>query len=95
VSQAVEIKLFRVWLLLSGITLLAWWLGSDEHAGRSAAITYSALLIVAVKVRIIVVEFMEARRSSKKLQLAMDAWLLLLLGALAAIYGLKLDMPPV
>lgn len=90
-NRAIEARLFRVWLLLSAITVVSWWLGSEG----TAAVTYVALLIVAVKVRIIVVEFMEARRSSKKLQLAMDAWLLLLLGALALIYAFELDMPPV
>jgi len=89
-----ESRLFRVWLLLSAITLLSWWLGT-EHAGPSAAVTYCALLIVATKVRIIVSEFMEARRASKMLQRAMDAWLLLLVAALAAIYTFKLDMPAV
>jgi hypothetical protein len=89
-----ETRLFRVWLLLSAITLVAWWLGA-EHTAPSAAVTYCALLIVATKVRIIVVEFMEARQASKALQRAMDAWLFLLVAALAAIYTFKLDMPPV
>jgi hypothetical protein len=93
-DKLIEARLFRVWLVLSAITLFSWWLGS-EHAGTNAVVTYAALLVVAVKVRIIVVEFMEARRASKKLQLAMDAWLFLLLTALAAIYALKLDMPTV
>lgn len=92
--SVVEARLFRVWLVLSAITLVSWWLGT-EQAAPSAAVTYCALLIVAVKVRIIVVEFMEAQHASKKLQLAMDAWLFLLLSALAIIYTLKLDMPAV
>ena len=90
-----EARLFRVWLLLSAITLLSWWLGREHTTSPSAAVTYGALLIVATKVRIIVVEFMEARRASKTLQRAMDAWLFLLVAALAAIYTFKLDMPAV
>lgn len=93
-DKVVEARLFRVWLLLSGITLLTWWLGS-ERAASNAAVTYGALLIVAVKVRIIVVEFMEARRASPKLQRAMDAWLFLLVAVLTVVYALKLQMPPV
>ena len=83
-----------VWAFLSGVTVLSWWLGV-EHTGVSAIVTYSALTIVAVKVRVIVVEFMEARRVSRALQRAMDAWLLVLVAGLMAIYALKLDMPPV
>ena len=93
-SKAIETHLFRVWLVLSAITLLSFWLGS-EHGAAGAAVTYLALLIAAVKVRIIVVEYMEARRSSKTLQRLMDAWLLLLMAALATIYALGLGMPPV
>jgi hypothetical protein len=93
-SKAIEARLFRVWLALSTITLLSFWLGS-EHNVAAAAVTYGALLIVAIKVRIIVVAFMEARASSKTLQRLMDAWLLLLMAALATIYALGLGMPPV
>lgn len=92
-SAAVEARLFRVWLVLSAITLLSWWLGM-EH-GASALVSYAALLIVAIKVRIIVLEYMEARHAGKTLQRLMDAWLLLLMAALASIYALKLGMPPV
>ncbi|HTU64164.1 MAG TPA: cytochrome C oxidase subunit IV family protein [Polyangiales bacterium] len=93
-SKAIEAHRFRVWLALSGITLVSYWLGS-ENAGDSALITYAALLIVAIKVRVIVAEFMEARRASMKLQLAMDAWLFVLLAALTVIYTFRLDMPAV
>jgi hypothetical protein len=93
-SKAIENHLLRVWLLLSGITLLSYWLGSEGGAG-SAAVTYAALLIVAIKVRVIVVEFMEARRASRALQRTMDVWLFVLLAALFAIYTFKLDMPAV
>ena len=97
-DQAIEKKLFYVWLALSGITLLSYWLGT-EQGGMSgepnAIVTYVALAIVAVKVRVIVVEFMEARRTSKRLQFALDVWLFLLVASLSAIYALKLQMPAV
>lgn len=97
-DKAVEKRLFGVWLALSAITLLSYWLSARSDGASdepNARVTYAALLLVAVKVRAIVSEFMEARRASKKLQLAMDGWLLLLVVALAAIYALELDMPAV
>jgi hypothetical protein len=97
-QSSIERRLSRVWLLLSGITLLSWWLGL-EHGARSprldAAVTAAALLIAALKVRVIVVEFMEARHTSPKLQRAMDLWLFLLVAGLFTIYTLGLGMPPV
>lgn len=97
-NKAIESRLFGVWLGLSAVTFLSWWLGAEydgANAEPNAAVTYSALVIAAIKVRVIVVEFMEARRSSKKLQTAMDAWLFGLVAALAAIYHFKLEMPAV
>lgn len=91
-------QLRNVWLVLCGITLLSWWLGSEHSAPSTQAaalITYGALLITGVKVRLIVVKFMEAHQQSKRLQLAMDAWLLALVVGLAAIYAFKVSMPPV
>lgn len=82
----------HVWLVLSAITLVTWFLGS-EHGGH-AAITYAALLMASIKVRLIVVEFMEARRVSKTVQLVMDSWLFLLVAGLLAIYAFKLEVAP-
>lgn len=93
-----ERRLLYVWLALCAITVLSWLLGREHpgsHASASAAVAYSALLIAAVKVRVIVREFMEAQHTSPKLQLAMDAWLLLLSAALITIYTLEIEMPPV
>ena len=91
-------RLLYVWLTLSAITALSWLLGS-AHGGAdatvNAAVTYSALAIAAVKARVITIEFMEARRFSRTLQLALDAWLLILAAALTAIYAFQWDMPPV
>lgn len=97
-DKVVEARLFRVWLVLVGITLLSWWLGQEQvgaDARAHTAVAYAALAIVAVKVRVIVAAYMDARHWSKKLQLGMDVWLVLLLGALATIYTLKLGMPTV
>ena len=97
-DKAIEKKLLGVWLALSAITLLSYWLGTEQggmSGEANAAVTYIALGIVALKVRVIVVEFMEARRASKGLQHAMDIWLFLLVASLCVIYGLKLHMPAV
>ena len=52
--------------VLTGVTLLSWWLGL-RHEGQAlslnAGITVSVLLIAALKVRVIVWEFMELRHT--------------------------------
>jgi hypothetical protein len=76
--------------------MLSWWLGAEQtDAKLGAGVAYTALVIAAVKIRVILTEFMELRHAPRGLRAAMSAWLLLLFGGLMAIYGLKLDMPPV
>ena len=85
-------------MILCAITLVTWFLGVEHRTADvqvSAVATYCALVLAVVKVRVIFVEFMEARRISKTLLTLLDIWLLLLAAALIAIYALKLDMPPV
>lgn len=97
-EKTLEGRLFQVWLILSAVTLVTWFLGVERRMANvqiSAVVTYCALLLAVVKVRVIFVEFMEARRVSKTLLSLLDIWLLLLAAALMAIYALKLEMPPV
>jgi apolipoprotein N-acyltransferase len=78
-----------VWLGLSGITLISWWIGSqhDHDAARlNAVVTLSVLLIAVIKVRVIMREFMEVRHAPRLLRRFTDAWLVLLFVVLIAIY---------
>lgn len=91
-------RLLLAWLGLCTITLGAWFLsteGAPADTSSSDMLTYTGLAIATVKVRIIVVEFMEAWRQSKRLQRVFDVWLLLLMAGLALVYALGLDMPTV
>jgi hypothetical protein len=84
-------RLGLVWLALSAVTLLSWWIGSahGQPAFRlDAAVTFGVLAIAALKVRLIVSEFMEARHAPPLLRRLADAWLIALLGTLLAIYAL-------
>lgn len=83
-------RLGLVWLALSAVTLLSWWIGSAHGRPFSpnAAVTFSVLAIAALKVRLIIGEFMEARQAPRLLRLLTDAWLALLLASLLGIYAL-------
>ena len=58
-------------------------------------ITYAVILIAAIKVRVIVREFMEVRHAPNLLRRLTDGWTVFITVALLAIYSLKLSMPPV
>ena len=88
---ALKTRLSLVWLLLSAITVMSWWIGS-RHGQPSfvsnAVISYSVILMAALKIRVIVSEFMEVRHAPPLLRYLMDAWLALLVLALLSIYSI-------
>jgi hypothetical protein len=93
-----ERRLLVAWLALVAVTLVSWWIGSHHgHSAfrSSAAITYGVILIAAIKIRVIVREFMEVGHAPRLLRRLTDGWTIFLIAALLAIYSLKLSMPPV
>lgn len=83
-------RLFIVWLVLVGITLL--YLSIDHAVDKSGVLRASGLVTVAaicfacVKVRIIMREFMEVRGAPPLLCRITDLWVVLIAVALIATY---------
>ncbi|MET7768291.1 cytochrome C oxidase subunit IV family protein [Nocardia sp. NPDC005366] len=78
-----------IWLALSAITLLSWWLApghSGEPAVPSTVVTLAVVVLGAVKGRMIIRYFMEVRAAPRWLRLATDGWLLVLWSAIFAVY---------
>ena len=78
-----------VWIILSAITLVSWFLGPARVAGPAVAsgpITVAVLAMAFIKARLIIGYFMEVRTAPAWLRLATDAWLVVLWGAVLAIY---------
>ena len=82
-------KVTYVWIILSAITILSWWLGT-EHTGRAlhsnVVITIAVLAMGLFKVRLIIRNFMEVRTAPPWLRHGTDAWLVALGATLLAIY---------
>ncbi|MEH3137259.1 MAG: cytochrome C oxidase subunit IV family protein [Mycolicibacterium neoaurum] len=82
-------RLDYVWALLIAITVGSWWLGHAPTApGQSgqATITIAALVIAALKVGLIVWNFMEARVGPLWLRSSTAMWLVAVLALLLIIY---------
>ncbi len=78
-----------VWLILSAITVISWWLApghSGGHASPSVPITVAVVALGFVKGRMIIGYFMEVRTAPRWLRIATDAWLAVLWGGILAIY---------
>lgn len=77
------------WLILSVLTVTSWWIGPVRSGGvpqPSVSITVVVLALGAIKCRMVIRYFMEVRSAPMWLRAATDAWLVLLWGAVLAIY---------
>jgi hypothetical protein len=73
-----------VWVILSVLTLTSYWLGPAPVA--SVSITVAVLTMALIKARLIIGYFMEVRTAPTWLRICTDAWLVVLFGAILAIY---------
>jgi Prokaryotic Cytochrome C oxidase subunit IV len=77
-GKSLQKRLMVAWMVLAGITLLAWWIGAHHGPGSlqpDAAVAISAITITLVKVRVIMREFMDVRTAPARLKHVTDAWL--------------------
>ncbi|MGL4409845.1 MAG: cytochrome C oxidase subunit IV family protein, partial [Zoogloea sp.] len=73
-----------IWALLCGLTLLAWWLGEHESAGRW---TVAALMALAgFKGLLVIRDFMALRRVRQPWPLLVGGWLFLVLLVNLSLY---------
>jgi hypothetical protein len=78
-----------VWILLSALTIVSWFLGPARTHGPVAAsvpITVAVLAMALIKARFIIRYFMEVRTAPSWLRMATDAWLVVLWGAVLGLY---------
>lgn len=78
-----------VWIILSAITIVSWWLAPAHSHGTavpSVSITVAVILLAFVKGRMIIRYFMEVRTAPRWLKLTTDAWLIALWAGVLAIY---------
>ncbi|CAN5559641.1 cytochrome C oxidase subunit IV family protein [soil metagenome] len=78
-----------VWVALSVITVISWWLGHGPARGdlvASVPITVAVLTLGLLKSRLIIRYFMEVRTAPIWLRIATDAWLIAFWGAVLGIY---------
>jgi hypothetical protein len=78
-----------VWIALAAITVIAWRLTPDHVGAASLAdreLVTAIVVLGMVKSRLIICYFMEVRTAPRWLQIATDAWIVVLWSALLAIH---------
>jgi hypothetical protein len=78
-------KLFFILVALLGLTIISWL--SLNHLNLSTETLGSFVLILAfLKLRLIVVHFMELPKTSKALRFIFESWIVLVAGITLALY---------
>lgn len=88
-TETTERGLGRAWILLVAITVASWWLAPAHGTGTvapSAAVTALVLVLVFIKSRVILRQFMGVRGAARWLRVGTDVWLVTLLAAVFGIY---------
>lgn len=68
-------RLTLTWLILVGATLMSWWLGHDLGLVGHRFAAVAILLVTFVKVRFVVLDFMEVRRAPTAMRVIAQLWL--------------------
>jgi hypothetical protein len=77
------------WIALSALAIVSWWLAPTHSGGTvipSIPITVAAMCLALIKVRLIIRVFMEVRSAPTWLKRATDAWLIVLIASVLAVY---------
>lgn len=78
-----------VWLLLVFATGLSWWFGTDHggHADQHPLRTTAGLLLIAfIKVRFVILHFMEVRTAPLLIRLIGETWVIAVCAAILGVY---------
>jgi cytochrome c oxidase subunit IV len=82
VSALMQLAVTRVWLVLIAAAVLSWMV--SEHSAAVKVATSAVVLIAALKVRLIVIHFMELRWRPRPWRILFELWIL---GVVAIILG--------
>ena len=75
-----------VWLLLVGATVLSWEMGHGVGLHELAQIRAAVIVVAFIKVRLVILDFMEIRHAPLGVRVVAEAWVLLVCSALLALY---------
>jgi heme/copper-type cytochrome/quinol oxidase subunit 4 len=73
-----------IWLLLLAITAASAWLGNG-HARDDRYLGAAIIALAFVKIRFVILDFMEIRTAPVAMRLACEAWVIILCAAIVVI----------
>ena len=89
-ADLLKLRITAIWLLLVVITCVSWDAMQGKGWAADPRIATSAVIIVAfVKVRFILLDFMELRDAPWPLRLFAEAWVLIVCAAVLGTYWMR------
>ena len=80
-----EMRLMILWAVLMLITLMSWESSSRGVLHNPVLLTASVLVLAFVKVRIVILDFMEVRHAPVAMRIALEAWGVIACGSIIAL----------
>jgi heme/copper-type cytochrome/quinol oxidase subunit 4 len=75
----------RIWLVLSGATIVTTWVLSKDHLAASIA-TVATMLVAAWKVRLVLLHFMEVKDAARPWRIFFEAWVVVATAVVLVLY---------
>ncbi|UXA13916.1 cytochrome C oxidase subunit IV family protein [Mycolicibacterium sp. jd] len=77
----------RVWLVLVVLTVLTTWGLSKDLLAPSVAVA-GTFLVVAIKVRLVMLDFMELRHAPVRVRIVFESWIVVIVLAILGLWFL-------
>ncbi|MBT8340354.1 MAG: cytochrome C oxidase subunit IV family protein [Desulfatitalea sp.] len=82
-----------IWLILAGATLLSWEMGHGAGFDDIRYASTSIIAIVFIKIRFVILEFMELRHAPVPVRVAAEAWVVVVGTVLIVLYWSRIGAP--
>jgi len=79
-------RVTHVWIGLIAITVFSWSVARAEGVNRAGLVATAIMLLAFLKVRLIMLDFMELRHAPPMFRVACELWIVVLCSALLILY---------
>ena len=75
-----------VWVCLMVLTSISWYVGESPEKYDHSGVVVSILIVTFIKIRLVIMHFMEVKNAQLPLRLAFDAWCIVVATALIGVF---------
>jgi len=80
-------RITGMWVALIVATLVSWTLGQSDWLGSTRRTSIAILIIAFLKIRYVILDFMELREAPLIMRMVAEAWVLIVCATIIAFYA--------